>query len=123
MEQRYNTKQERLHKLLRFIVYYFDIPVQSCLRTIAERCNKNRANLSSALSGNERFLTDALIESINNKFGNPFNIEWLLYGTGEMLNTNSPAPVADNSEYTRTIMAQQRTISDLTRLITNFTNR
>lgn len=46
-----------------------------------------RAYVSSALNGNEKYLTNKLFESICEKF-QEFNLEYLLHGKGELLKVN-----------------------------------
>lgn len=46
---------------------------------------RSQASLSRAFSGQERYLTDALLERINTSFGNIFSVEWMKTGNGQML--------------------------------------
>lgn len=55
---------------------------------LAEKMQSNKVNVSRAMAGNERYLTDKFLKRLNNSFGGVFNEEWLLYGDGEMLNSN-----------------------------------
>lgn len=55
----------------------------------------SRPNVSSALHGDERVLTDRFIERFNAAFDGIFNTEWLLTGEGEML--TNPQSSGDNS--------------------------
>ena len=52
---------------------------------IAERMQADKSNVSRALSGDEKYLTDNFIKRFNVAFGNRFNVEWLIKGEGEML--------------------------------------
>lgn len=53
-------------------------------------------NLTRAMNGDTRYLTDKLLIKINECFDNIFSLEWLMYGTGEMMansnNISTPAP-------------------------------
>lgn len=55
---------------------------------LAEKMMSDKNTISRALKGNERYLTDKFLKRLNNSFGGVFNEEWLLYGDGEMLNSN-----------------------------------
>ena len=55
---------------------------------LAEKMQSNKVNVSRAMAGNERYLTDKFLKRLNNSFGGVFNEDWLLYGDGEMLNSN-----------------------------------
>ena len=52
---------------------------------IAKKMQSDKSNVSRALSGDEKYLTDNFIKRFNAAFGNRFNIEWLIKGEGEML--------------------------------------
>jgi repressor LexA len=43
------------------------------------------SNLSHALKGDERYLTDKFIKKTNEALGNKFDMAWLFYGVGNML--------------------------------------
>ena len=51
----------------------------------ADRIGYARAYISSALNGNERYLTDKLFRSICEVFPGVFNIDYLLTGEGTLL--------------------------------------
>lgn len=53
----------------------------------AESIDYARAYVSSALNGNEKYLTNKLFESICEKF-QELNLEYLLHGEGELLREN-----------------------------------
>ena len=54
-------KKERLNKLVRYIIWAFDVPFQSAIKTIATEAGVNPSNLSTAFRGNETYLTDSLV--------------------------------------------------------------
>ena len=45
----------------------------------------SRSNVSSALAGRKKVLTDNFIQRFAASFPGMFNLDWLLYGEGEML--------------------------------------
>lgn len=60
----------------------------------ADRIQYARAYVSSALNGNEKYLTDKLFRSICEKFPQ-FNLDYLLTGNGELITKKEPetAPI------------------------------
>ena len=57
----------------------------STKKDIAEKMGASAPNVSSAFNGDPRVLTDRFLARFNAAYENIFNLEWLLYGTGEML--------------------------------------
>ena len=57
----------------------------STKKDIAEKMGASATNVSSAFNGDPRVLTDRFLARFNAAYENIFNLEWLLYGTGEML--------------------------------------
>lgn len=52
---------------------------------VAERMQADKSNVSRALSGDEKYLTDNFLRRFNSAFGGMFNNEWLINGDGDML--------------------------------------
>lgn len=57
-------------------------------KELANALGATAPHISSALGGDEKYLTDNLLIRFQSKF-NQFNLEWLMNGVGEMLNTPS----------------------------------
>lgn len=112
-------KKERFNKLIRYIIWAYDVPFQSALKTIAEKVGVGHSNLSSALRGNEIYLTDNLITKVNYTYNEPFRREWLIFGTGEMLTDSSQAVMNDPATV---ISSQQDTIKKLSESLTALTS-
>lgn len=75
------TKSERLKQVFDYLVFRGMLKKRY---EFAEQINFDKTNLSSALNGNEKYLSDSLFDKILDNY--PFfNREWLLYGEGEML--------------------------------------
>lgn len=57
-------------------------------------------NISSALKGDEKVLTDRFLRRFNTAFDDVFDIDWLLYGEGDMLRPEAEesdaAPVSES---------------------------
>lgn len=64
----------------------------------ADIMNYARAYISSALNGNEKYLTDKLFKSVCEKYPDIFNLDYLLNGTGELLAQPEPSPGIDKEE-------------------------
>ena len=47
---------------------------------VAKKMGSQRSNISSALNGNERYLTDNLLAKFNEAFGGVFDVNWLITG-------------------------------------------
>lgn len=80
-----SNKKERLNDAVKHLKDNGFIRIQ---RDIAERMGASEANVSNALKGVERNLTDKFITRFNESFDNKFNLLWLLTGEGPMLNTS-----------------------------------
>lgn len=75
------TKTERLNKAFNYLCYLGMVRSQ---KEFAELVNFNEANMSSALNGNTKYLTDNLLRKVSDVTG-VFNPAWLLTGEGDML--------------------------------------
>lgn len=59
-----------------------------CVKSQAEVATKMGSlptTLSSAVNGNDKYLTDVFLRRFNDAFGKIFNIDWLIDGMGDML--------------------------------------
>ena len=74
-------RRERLCKIFDYLVYkgYF-----STRADFAKEIKTNKTNLSSAMNGNEKYLSDSLFSKIHSTY-KIFNLQWMLTGRGEML--------------------------------------
>ena len=71
-----------------------------------------RAYVSSALNGNEKYLTNKLFESICEKF-QEFNLEYLLHGKGELLKENKKEDTTRNDNALELYAQMIRGLDDL----------
>ena len=113
------NKKERFNKLIRYIIWAYDVPFQSALKTIAEKVGVGHSNLSTALRGNKIYLTDNLVTKVNYAYGEPFRREWLIFGTGDMLADTSQVVISDPAVI---IASQQETIKKLSESLTSLTS-
>lgn len=75
------TRHERLRKVFDYLVFKGLFTTQA---EFASEIGINKSNLSSALNGNEKYLSDALFRKITALY-DEISLSWLLYGEGEML--------------------------------------
>ncbi|AMD85086.1 Phage repressor protein C, contains Cro/C1-type HTH and peptisase s24 domains [Capnocytophaga haemolytica] len=73
---------DRLKKAIRYIKGNTEYENQTL---ISEKIDFGRTNLSAAINGDEKYLTEGLISKITNAFPE-ISYSWLLNGEGEMLN-------------------------------------
>lgn len=76
-----NVRQNRLRKVFDYLVFRGAFKTQG---EFAEIIAANKTNLSSAMNGNEKYLSDSLFQKICTAFP-ALNEEWLRTGEGEML--------------------------------------
>lgn len=74
----------RLNQAVRYLVWKGYVSIQSTQKDIAEKMNTTTSNISAALKGNERFLTEGFMSRFNNAFNGIFNEEWILTGRGNI---------------------------------------
>ena len=75
---------ERLNQSVRYLVWKGYVSIQSTQKDIAEKMGTTTSNISAALKGSDRFLTEGFISRFNVAFEGIFNEEWILTGKGEM---------------------------------------
>ena len=71
-------------------------------KDVAERMSSTSPNVSSAMKGDEKVLTDSFLVRFNSAFNNVFSTEWLLSGDGSMLSKEGAVvfPPVDEEHYT-----------------------
>jgi hypothetical protein len=80
------NKQERLQEVYRYLVFSHKVEKQ---KDLAKALNRNENNISRALKGDPKCLTDRFFKSIAARY--PFiSLAWLLTGEGNMLNQDEP---------------------------------
>lgn len=85
-------KSQSIQEARNYLIFKGIISTQ---QDIANKMNVSKSNISRALNGDEKYLTEKFLIRFNNAFDNIFNIQWLLTGEGEMLNTpNQPSDEA-----------------------------
>ena len=76
------TKKERLNEVYEYVRANYGIHTQT---SFAEKLLITRPAMSSAMNGNESYLTNNLFQKICAAFPGTFNLDYLLTGEGELL--------------------------------------
>ncbi|MDV3674508.1 hypothetical protein CMU30_14085 [Elizabethkingia anophelis] len=81
--------KERLNELVEYIRFTYKL---NSLGKISESIGYARTNMSAALNGSEKYLTEGLADKFSKKY-TEINKDWLLTGEGEMINTSQAAEI------------------------------
>ena len=105
-------RQKRLKEVYEYLRKYFGIHTQT---DFADAIRYSRPVISSALNGNEAYLTDKLFNTIYEKYPGVFSIDYLLKGDGELLSHEEDAQVSiiDEDVHQPSITEQAANIIDL----------
>lgn len=95
-------RQKRLIEVYEYLRKHYNVHTKT---GFAEAVKYGRTSMSSAMNGNDLYLTDGLFRSICLAYPNVFNLDYLLTGEGSLLQTNKesvlgryPAPPGMVSE-------------------------
>lgn len=75
----------RLETAIQYLVSVDMINGKNPKTSIANKTGYNSGNISSALKGNPRYLTEKFIKVFCAKYNNVISSDWVLNGTGEMV--------------------------------------
>lgn len=100
---------DRLKKAIRYIKGSTEYSNQTL---IAEKIDFGRTNLSAALNGEEKYLTEGLISKVTSAFPE-INKDWLLTGNGEMLVQNTPEEEEEEEDELVTFLRIERKNYDI----------
>lgn len=78
-------REKRLNEVYEYVHRYFGIHTKG---EFADNIRYARAYISSAMNGNEKYLTNSLFENICKAYPRVFNLDYLLTGKGELLLEN-----------------------------------
>ena len=118
------SKQERLKEVYNHLRSYFGIHTQI---DFAEAIHITRPALSSAMNGNEAYLTKNLFQKICAAYPGVFDLKYLLTGEGSLLTIEeevhnedyerlfNPQPIDNSSLVNAIIAAKDETIASLQR--------
>ena len=116
------TKQERLKEVYNHLRNYFGVHTQI---DFAEAIRITRPALSSAMNGNEKYLTKNLFQKICAAFPGVFDLNYLLTGEGSLLTTEeevhneeyeklyNPQPIDQSSLVNAALAAKDEMIEEL----------
>jgi peptidoglycan hydrolase CwlO-like protein len=115
-----SERQKRLREVYDYLREHYGIHTQG---DFAKAIGYNRAVISSALNGNEANLTDSLFENIIIKYADVFNPEYLMSGSGGLLDEKEmainrrkeelSAPIDQDKAIKLLINSMQNQIDDL----------
>ena len=118
------TKQERLKEVYNHLRNHFGVHTQI---DFAEAIRITRPALSSAMNGNEAYLTKNLFQKICAAYPGVFNLDYLLTGDGDLLTHEeevhnedyeklyNPQPIDQSSLINALLAAKDETIESLKR--------
>ena len=81
-------RQKRLIEVYEYLRKHYNVHTKT---GFAEAVKYGRTSMSSAMNGNELYLTDSLFRSICLAYPNVFNLNYLLTGEGSLLQSNKEA--------------------------------
>lgn len=81
-------RQKRLMEVYEHLRKYYGVHTKT---GFAEAVKYGRTSMSSAMNGNELYLTDSLFRSICLAYPNVFSLNYLLTGKGSLLQSNNEA--------------------------------
>lgn len=81
-------RQKRLIEVYEYLRKHYNVHTKT---GFAEAVKYGRTSMSSAMNGNDLYLTDGLFRSICLAYPNVFNLDYLLTGEGSLLQSNKEA--------------------------------
>ena len=115
-------REKRLNEVYEHVHRYFNIHTKG---EFADYIKYARAYISSAMNGNEKYLTDKLFDSICKAFPGVFDLDYLLTGKGSLLTVKeevknediekmaNPQPIDQSSLVNAALAAKDETIAAL----------
>lgn len=97
-------RQKRLNEVYEHLHNHFGVHTKG---EFADKVKYARAYISSAMNGNEKYLTDKLFANISEAYPGVFNLDYLLTGDGDLL---TPEEDVKSSELANT--ANNQTVID-----------
>ena len=79
-------KNERLKEAFIYLKNQGKVHTQA---DVAKKMNATAPNISAALKGEKKVITDSFLKRFNSAFDEVFNLDWLMTGEGEMLTCNA----------------------------------
>lgn len=101
-------RADRLKKAYNYLKYRGVISTQT---DVAKAMNSTQPNISSALKGDEKVLTDSFLTRFSNSFED-ISSSWLLTGNGNMLNSDTPEQLTEPREFSLDQWDEARAFAD-----------
>ena len=76
------SRKDRLNEVYEYVRSHYPVHTKN---DFADKIKYHRTYISSAMHGNEKYLTDKLFMNICEAYPDVFNLEYLLNGTGSLL--------------------------------------
>ena len=76
------SRKDRLNEVYEYVRSHYPVHTKN---DFADKIKYHRTYISSAMHGNERYLTDKLFMNICETFPDTFNLDYLLTGNGQLL--------------------------------------
>lgn len=102
------SRADRLKKAYNYLKYRGVISTQT---DVAKAMNSTQPNISSALKGDEKVLTDSFLTRFSNSFED-ISSSWLLTGNGDMLNSDTPEQLTEPREFSLDQWDEARAFAD-----------
>jgi hypothetical protein len=100
------ARKERLKEVFDYVRDNYPVHTQA---DFADKIMYNRAYISSAMNGNEKYLTDKLFKNICEAFPNIFSLNYLLTGEGQLRIENDMP--ADGEQYDEELRPIRSTVN------------
>lgn len=105
-----NNRKKRLTEVYDYVRRHYPVHTQ---RDFAQVVGYSRPVISSALNGNEEYLSDKFFTNICNAFPNVFNLDYLLHGAGNLLTTREDPYQASGEDYFPSVAKEPDTLPSL----------
>lgn len=89
------SRKDRLNEVYEYVRSHFPVHTKN---DFADKIKYHRTYISSAMHGNEKYLTDKLFMNICETFPNVFNLDYLLTGNGQLLTIKEDVTIEDSEK-------------------------
>lgn len=83
-----DSREKRLEMAVKHLISLGEIDSNATVKSIAKRMNRRYNGISSAMNGDNKYLTQKFTKSFCAVYGNVISAEWIWSGDGTMLNNN-----------------------------------
>ena len=86
------SRKDRLNEVYEYVRSHFPVHTKN---DFADKLKYHRTYISSAMHGNEKYLTDKLFTNICEAYPGTFNLDYLLTGNGQLLTIKEDVTIED----------------------------